>query len=121
MDTPSSSWRCSKGRRSGKRSRAKHSRLKCCSIWAPRLPTRSMQPTPRGSSIATSSPPTSSLLRGQAKILDFGLAKLSRTEKGMVATDAPTVDAPEQLTSPGTTVGTVAYMSPEQVKGKDLD
>ena len=59
--------------------------------------------------------------RGQAKILDFGLAKLSRTEKGMVATEAPTVDAPEHLTSPGTTVGTVAYMSPEQVKGKDLD
>jgi serine/threonine protein kinase len=58
--------------------------------------------------------------RGQAKILDFGLAKLSRTEKSIVATDAPTVDAPEHLTSPGTTVGTVA-MSPEQVKGKDLD
>lgn len=59
--------------------------------------------------------------RGQAKILDFGLAKLACTEKGMVDMDAPTVDAPEHLTSPGTTVGTVAYMSPEQVKGKDLD
>jgi serine/threonine protein kinase len=59
--------------------------------------------------------------RGQAKMLDFGLAKLACTEKGIVATDAPTVDAPEHLTSPGTTVGTVAYMSPEQVKGKDLD
>ena len=59
--------------------------------------------------------------RGQAKILDFGLAKLFRPETTTLATDVPTVDVAEYLTSPGTTVGTVAYMSPEQVKGKDLD
>ena len=57
---------------------------------------------------------------GQAKVLDFGLAKVTLKPQS-VAMSAPTVESEEHLTSPGSALGTIAYMSPEQVRAKELD
>jgi serine/threonine protein kinase len=59
--------------------------------------------------------------RGLGKILDFGLAKVLPAGANMGVSQMPTATAGELVTSPGTAVGTIAYMSPEQARGEELD
>jgi serine/threonine protein kinase/tetratricopeptide (TPR) repeat protein len=59
--------------------------------------------------------------RGRAKILDFGLAKLTFGTEGVGISGIPTMTSEALLTTPGSAVGTIAYMSPEQARGEELD
>jgi serine/threonine protein kinase len=59
--------------------------------------------------------------RGHAKILDFGLAKVVARPGARAEPNAITIESEEHLTGPGAIIGTIAYMSPEQVRGKELD